>query len=144
MMSGAHFVLHAAGWLESGLCTGYEKLVMDADRLGTYEKILAGLALDDEAMARDAYGEVEPAGHFLGCAHTMRNYENVFFASALSDSENVESWEGKGSKDMAERTFGRWNELLENYQAPPIDDAIDEALVEFVARRKLELPDAWY
>ena len=117
---------------------------MDADRLGTYEKILAGLALDDEAMARDAYGEVEPAGHFLGCAHTMRNYENVFFASALSDSENVESWEEKGSKDMAERAFGRWNELLENYQAPPIDDAIDEALVEFVARRKSELPDAWY
>ena len=144
MMSGAHFVLHAAGWLESGLCTGFEKLVMDADRLGTYEKILAGLALDDEAMARDAYGEVEPAGHFLGCAHTMRNYENVFFASALSDSENVESWEEKGSKDMAERAFGRWNELLENYQAPPIDDAIDEALVEFVARRKSELPDAWY
>ena len=45
---------------------------------------------------------------------------------------------------MAERAFGRWNELLENYQAPPIDDAIDEALVEFVARRKSELPDAWY
>ena len=108
------------------------------------EKILAGLALDDEAMARDAYGEVEPAGHFLGCAHTMRNYENVFFASALSDSENVESWEEKGAKDRAELAFGRWNELLENYQAPPIDDAIGEALGEFVARRKLELPDAWY
>ena len=83
-MSGAHFVLHAAGWLESGLCTGFEKLVMDADRLRTYEKILAGLALDDEAMARDAYGEVEPAGHFLGCAHTMRKIRKcVFCVSAF-------------------------------------------------------------
>ncbi len=31
-LAGANFVLHAAGWLEGGLCTGFEKLVMDADR----------------------------------------------------------------------------------------------------------------
>ena len=36
MLAGANFVLHSAGWLEGGLCTGFEKLVMDADRLGSY------------------------------------------------------------------------------------------------------------
>ncbi len=40
MMAGANFVLHAAGWLKGGLCTGFEKLVMNADRLGSYQKIL--------------------------------------------------------------------------------------------------------
>jgi trimethylamine--corrinoid protein Co-methyltransferase len=144
MLAGASFVLHAAGWLEGGLCTGYEKLVMDADRLAAYGRLLSGLDLAEDALARDAYEEVEPGGHFLGSAHTMRNYQTAFFESALSDSENVESWEEAGSKDMQRRAYERWNELLETYEAPAIDAATDEALQDFVARRKSELPDAWY
>ena len=79
MLAGANFVLHAAGWMEGGLCTGFEKLVMDADRLGGYQKLGAGLDCSPEALARDAYREVEPAGHFLGSAHTMSNYQAAFY-----------------------------------------------------------------
>lgn len=144
VLGGANFVLQSAGWLEGGLCTGFEKLVMDADRLGAYRKLLGGLELDENALARDAYGEVEAGGHFLGCGHTMRNYQTAFFEPALCDSENVESWEERGSTDMARRAYERWTGLLEAYEPPPIDEATDEALKDFVARRKSELPDAWY
>jgi trimethylamine--corrinoid protein Co-methyltransferase len=144
MLAGAHFVLHAAGWMEGGLCTGFEKLVMDADRLGAYQKFLKGLETSEEAFARDAYAEVKPGGHFLGAAHTMRNYQTAFYEPALSNSENVESWEDGGSLDMRQRAHKRWTHLLDQYEAPPLDPAIDEALQEFVARRKSELPDAWY
>ncbi|MEM8777226.1 MAG: trimethylamine methyltransferase family protein, partial [Pseudomonadota bacterium] len=143
-LAGANFVLHSAGWLEGGLCTGFEKLVMDADRLGSYQKLLAGLDTDSEALARDAYDEVAPAGHFLGCAHTMRNYTTAFYEPALSDSENVESWEEGGSKDMRRRAYERWNAMLASYEAPEIDEATDEALRDYVARRKSEIPEAWY
>ena len=145
MLAGANFVLHAAGWLEGGLCTGFEKLVMDADRLGSYQKVLTqGLDLSDEAMARDAYGEVAPGGHFLGSAHTMRNYQTAFYEPALSDSENVESWEDGGGTDMRERAHARWTQMLREYQSPPMEDATREALEAFVVKRKEELPDAWY
>jgi trimethylamine--corrinoid protein Co-methyltransferase len=143
-LGGANFVLHAAGWLEGGLCTGYEKLVIDADRLGAYQVMLGGLPLDDNALARDAYAEVEPAGHFLGCSHTMANYETAYYDAKLSDSENVESWEEQGSKDMARRAYDRWNQLLEEYEAPPLDEAKDEELVAYIEKRKSEIPDAWY
>ncbi|MGB1390653.1 MAG: trimethylamine methyltransferase family protein [Paracoccaceae bacterium] len=145
MLAGANFVLHAAGWLEGGLCTGFEKLVMDADRLGSYQKVLTqGLDVSDEAMARDAYGEVAPGGHFLGSAHTMRNYQTAFYEPALSDSENVESWEDGGGTDMRERAHARWTQMLRDYQPPPMEDATREALEAFVVKRKEELPDAWY
>jgi len=144
VLAGAHFVLQAAGWLEGGLCTGYEKLILDADRLGAYQVMLAGMSVDENAMARDAYAEVEPAGHFLGCGHTMRNYETAFYDASMSDSDNVESWEERGSKDAQMRANERWKQLLESYEAPPIDTALNEALEDFVARRKRELPDAWY
>jgi len=145
MLAGAHFVLHAAGWLEGGLCTGFEKLVMDADRLGSYQKILSqGLDTSEEAFARDAYSEVEPGGHFLGCSHTMRNFETAFYEPALSDNENVESWEEAGSNDMRQNAYQRWNSLLRNYEVPPMDIALREELSAYVTRRKEELPDAWY
>jgi trimethylamine--corrinoid protein Co-methyltransferase len=145
MLAGANYVLHAAGWMEGGLCTGFEKLIMDADRLGSYQKILDhGLVADDEAFARDAYSEVDPGGHFLGCGHTMRNYTTAFYEPALSDSENVESWEEGGAKDMRERAYERWNAMLEQYEAPAIDVSVDEALREYVAKRKQDIPEAWY
>ena len=145
MLAGANFVLHSAGWLEGGLCTGYEKLIMDADRLGSYQKVLSkGLDVSDDALARDAYDEVGPGGHFLGCAHTMRNYQTAFYEPHLSDSENVESWEEVGSKDMRTRANERVKHMLETYVEPPMDPETREALAAYVAKRKEELPDAWY
>jgi len=145
MMAGAHFVLHAAGWLEGGLCTGYEKLLLDADRLGSYQKILGqGLDTSDEAMARDAYSEVEPGGHFLGSGHTMRNYETAFYEAPLSDSESCEQWEENGSKDAEKRANERMKQMLNDYVEPTIDAGVKEELQTYVAKRKEELPEAWY
>ena len=145
MLAGANFVLHAAGWLEGGLCVGFEKLLMDADRLGSYQKILAeGLDVSADALARDAYGEVEAGGHFLGASHTMRHYQNAFYEPALSHSENVESWEEEGSLDMRARAYARWQKMLKEYEAPLLEDSIRDALTAYVAKRKAEMPDAWY
>ena len=143
-LAGSHFTLHAAGWLEGGLATGFEKLIMDADRLGGYQKVMAGLDLSDDQFARDAYEEIEPGGHFLGSAHTMRHYKTAFYDATLSNSENVESWEETGSKDMRHRAYDKWNTMLDEYEKPAIDVATEEALDEYVALRKKELPDAWY
>ncbi len=145
MLAGANFVLHSAGWLEGGLCTGFEKLIMDADRLGSYQKVLSqGLDTSEDAFARDAYDEVDAGGHFLGCAHTMRNYQTAFYEPKLSDSENVESWEEGGSKDMRRRAYERWNQMLSEYQPPAMDEAKKDELAAYVAKRKEEIPDAWY
>ena len=145
MLAGANFVLHSAGWLEGGLCTGFEKLVMDADRLGSYQKVLSeGLDTSDDAFARDAYAEVAPGGHFLGAGHTMRNYQTAFYEPKLSDSENVESWEEGGAQDMRARANARVRKMLDSYEAPPIDIALQQELEAFVAKRKEQLPDAWY
>ncbi|HEY4038678.1 MAG TPA: trimethylamine methyltransferase family protein [Burkholderiaceae bacterium] len=144
ILGGANFVLHAAGWLEGGLATGYEKLVLDADRLGAYEVVLRGMTVDDDSLGTHAYVDVEPGGHFLGSAHTMAHYTTAFYEPRLSDSNSVEQWEEQGSKDAATRAFDRWNALLAQYDAPPLDPARREALEDYVARRKTELPDAWH
>ena len=143
-LGGSNFTLHAAGWLEGGLCTGYEKLILDADRLGAYQVMLQGMPMDDNALGRNAYEDVEPAGHFLGSAHTMANYETAYYDASMSNSDSCEQWEEDGSKDSYRRAYERWNTMLAEYEAPDLDIARDEELTAFVERRKRELPDAWY
>lgn len=144
VMGGANYVLHSAGWLEGGLTTGFEKLVIDADRLGAYQKLLGGIDLDDNSLGRTAYEDVEPAGHFLGSAHTMANYETAYYDAVLSNSDSFEQWSDDGAKDTERRAFERWNAMLAVYQAPTFDAAKDEELQDFVARKKASMADAWY
>jgi trimethylamine--corrinoid protein Co-methyltransferase len=144
LLCGANFILHAAGWLEGGLVMDYEKFVLDADHLGMMHVFMKGLALDDNAFAMDAFREVGPGSHFLGCAHTMANYETAFIEPELSDSTSFEQWRDAGEQDARTRAHARWTGMLARYEAPAIDAGTDEALKAFMAKRKAELPDAWH
>ncbi|MDH3667513.1 MAG: trimethylamine methyltransferase family protein [Paracoccaceae bacterium] len=144
VLCGANFVLQAAGWLESALTISYEKLVMDADYLGALHRFMLGLSFDDEAFAMDAFNEVGPGNHFLGCAHTLRHYRDAFYESDLADTQSFENWSDRGSPDAVIRANARWKQMLEDYEPPPLDAALDEGLQAFIARRKEALPDIWH
>jgi trimethylamine---corrinoid protein Co-methyltransferase len=141
---GANSILHSAGFLDGLLSMSYEKFMMDADFCGALHSYLAGITIDDNALAFDAYSEVNPAGHFLGCAHTMANYTTAFFDSTISDNTPFESWNENGKTDSATRANARWKAALSEYVAPTMDVAVDEALLDFMARRKASMADQWY
>jgi len=144
VLSGANFVLHAAGFLDGLLSMSYEKFVLDADHCGALHTYLAGITVDDESLAFDAVREVGPGSHFLGCAHTMAHYEHAFWQSETADNDTWETWSESGSMDAMARANKLWKKLLAEYEAPPLDEAVDEALRDFIARRDAAVTDAWY
>ncbi len=144
MNGGVNFVLHGAGWLEGGLCSSYEKFVMDCDQLGMMAVYAKGVDLSENGQAMDAIHEVGPGGHFLGCDHTQRNFEQAFYISGIADNNSVEQWEIDGSLDATARANGLWKQMLADYMAPELDPAIDEALGEFITNKKAAVPDSTY
>jgi trimethylamine--corrinoid protein Co-methyltransferase len=140
-LGGANFMLHAAGWLEAGLTMSYEKFVMDVDQLGAFHTLARGIELDENGFALGAFREVGPGLHYLGSAHTLANYQSAFYEYPLADNNSYEQWSAEGSLQQPHRAHRRWRALLDSYQAPPLDPAIDEALLEFIARRKQQMPD---
>jgi trimethylamine---corrinoid protein Co-methyltransferase len=142
VMAGTNFVLHTAGWLEGGLAMGYEKFVMDADQAGMLQTMLNGVDLSENGQAMDAIREVGPGKHFLGCAHTQANFESAFHGSSLADNNSFEQWDAEGRLDSAQRANATWKRMLREYEAPPIDPGVDEALLDYVARRKASFPDS--
>jgi trimethylamine---corrinoid protein Co-methyltransferase len=141
---GTNFLLHSAGWLEGGLVMGYEKFVMDADFCGSLHTYLAGLDLSDDQFALDGFKELGPGKHFFSAQHTLRHYETAFYDSSTADNNSYEQWRDAGESRTEDRAAQRVAQTLREYEAPPIDDAVDAALIEFMTKRKQEMPDAWH
>ena len=143
LLSGVNFMLHACGWLEGGLVSSYEKFVMDADQLGTLHHLARGVDMSENGQAMDALREVGPGGHFLGCAHTQANFKDAFWRSDLLDYKPFETWDEEGARDTQALASARVDKMLGDYQQPALDPAVNEALADYVARRKASEPDAF-
>ncbi|MGF7162286.1 trimethylamine--corrinoid protein Co-methyltransferase [Rhodoligotrophos appendicifer] len=142
LYAGVNFVLHAAGWLEGGLVSSYEKFIIDADQLGMMQRFAEGVDLSENGQAMDAIRDVGPGSHFLGCAHTQANFETAFYRSSIADNNSFEQWLAEGEKDAAQRANVSYKRMLKEYQAPALDPGIDEALQAFMTSRKAVLPDS--
>ena len=143
ILAGTNFVLHAAGWLEGGLVSSYDKFMMDIDQLGMQQKFCEGVDLSENGQAMDAIREVGPGSHYLGCSHTQANFQTAFYRSAIADNNSYEQWLSEGQKRADQRANGMARRWLDSYEAPSLDPAIDEALQDFIAKRKASMPDAF-
>jgi trimethylamine--corrinoid protein Co-methyltransferase len=136
--SGVNIVYHAAGWLEGGLCAGYEKFVMDCETLQQVMHYMQQVTASADDLAVDAIREVGPNGNFFSAAHTLERYETAFYSPFLSDWRNFEAWEEQGSVATPERANGVWKKILNEFESPAMDAGAKEELEAFVSRRKEE------
>jgi len=140
-LAGTNFVMHAAGWLEGGLVSCYEKFIIDIELLRELQVEFTPLDISEESLAFDAHVEVGHGGHFLGAAHTMERFRTCFYRPMLSSTANFERWLRYGGKDATERAGEIWRAKLDTYEQPPLDAAILAELDDYVARRRAELGD---
>jgi len=141
---GANYVLHSAGFLDGLLSMSYEKFVMDTDMCGALHAYLNGLKVNEDTLAFDALAELGPGEHLFSTQHTLRHYKTAYYDSALDDNLPWETWDERGGIDSAKRANSRWKQTLADYQAPHLDQSIDDSLKDFIARKKASMTDAWY
>jgi trimethylamine---corrinoid protein Co-methyltransferase len=140
-LAGTNWVMHSAGWLEGGLVAGYEKFIVDIELVQMLQHEFTPLEIDEGSLAFDAHLEVGHGGHFLGAMHTLERFRDCFYRPLLSSSENFERWSRNGGNDTAARASDIYRQVLTDYEAPGLDDAIREELAAYVTRRRAELGD---
>jgi len=140
VQSGTNLVYHAAGWLEGGLIASPEKFVMDCEILQQIQRYFepAITATTPDDIAVEAIRAVGNDGHFFGIQHTQDRYTTAFYQPFLSDWRNYEAWEAAGGTWTAERAHNVYKAIIDEFEAPAMDEAIREELQAFVARRKGE------
>ncbi len=139
VMGHANLLNHAAGWLEGGLVASFEKLIVDVEMLQMIASYLQPFDVSNSALGLDTVDEVGPGGHFFGTAHTLERFETAFYSPLVSDWQNFENWRDAGGVDTAGRANQIWKKLLVDYERPEMDQAIEEELKAYVAKRKEQI-----
>lgn len=135
----ANIVFASAGWLEGGLSGSYEKLILDAELLQLVTESFQPMVVNTDTLGFDAIRDVGHGGHFFGSPHTMQRYQTAFYHPILTDVRNYETWNEQGRDNAEQRANKIWKRMLKEYEQPKIDESVDEALRDFVSRRKGEI-----
>ena len=61
----------------------------------------------------------------------------------MFDFKPYETWIDDGARDTFMLASERVQRLIDTYQQPPLDPAIEQALSDYVARKKASMPDAF-
>ena len=138
--AGANYLWHSAGWNEAGMHCSVAKFVVDAEMCAMGYRMAEGPRWDDFDEAMQAVRDVGPGGHYLGHPHTLENFERAFFMPKMFDNNSVEQWQAEGSVEITERALKQAKKLLGDYVEPKLDEGINEALLDYIARREREIP----
>ena len=139
VMGHANIIFHSAGWLEGGLLTSFEKIVTDCEMLQHMSRLFRSIEINDAEIGLETMHQIGPGGHFFGSEHTLERYKNAFYEPYLSDWQNSENWQNSGSKDATMRATEIWQQILRDFEPPPLDSGIQEELQAFVQQRKAEI-----
>ena len=140
MMSGANYLWHSAGWNEAGMHCSMAKFIVDAEQCAMAYRMAEGIQWDDFDEALSAVRDIGPGGHYLGHEHTLAKFQDAFFMPRLFDNNSIEQWVADGSQDITTRALKEARFLLDTYNEPKLDEAKDEALRDYIARREREIP----
>ncbi|TIX68173.1 MAG: trimethylamine methyltransferase, partial [Mesorhizobium sp.] len=111
--------------------------------LGMTQKFSEGVDLSENGQAMDAIRQVGPGSHYLGCDHTQANFQTAFYRSSIADNNSYEQWLAEGEKTAPQRANELARRWLESYEAPHLDQGIDDGLKEFIATKKASMADAF-
>ena len=142
LLAGGNYIWHSAGWNEGGMHCSVAKFIVDAEQCAMGYRMAQGINWEDFEEALDAVRHVGPGGHYLGHPHTLVNFQKAFFMPKLFDNYTYEQWEADGSVSVTERALQTAKLLLDSYEYPKMDESVDEALLDYIARREREIPAA--
>ncbi|WP_068298561.1 trimethylamine methyltransferase family protein [Pararhodobacter sp. CCB-MM2] len=138
--AGANYIWHSAGWNEAGMHCSVAKFVVDAEQCAMGYKMAKGPDWSDFDTALQAIPDVGPGGHYLGHPHTQENFQSAFFMPELFDNNSIEQWVAEGSKEITRRALDHAKSLLADYEEPKLEEGVNEALLDYIARREREIP----
>jgi trimethylamine--corrinoid protein Co-methyltransferase len=111
-----------------GICgvdlgTSLPMLLMQHEIIGYIERIMRGIAFDDEKLGLDVIRKVGPHGNYLAEEHTFENFRTELWFPQLLDRNYWEGWLKLEHKDMLSRCRAMKDQLHKEHTPTPMDDS---------------------
>jgi len=137
MHCGANFILHSAGFLDGLLSMSYEKFMMDADFCGALHSYLGGVVVDDNTLAMDAFQEASrPAATTWAALTPWPTTPQRVLTPHLPTTRPLRPGTKPARPQLCHPRQRPLESLAGRVCAPPLDEAVDESIRDFVARKK--------
>jgi len=131
-------LLHDVGYLEAGLQSSYESILLGNELIGYTKAFMSELKVDDEALALAEIKAIGPGGNHLARPYTRKHFRQIW-QSDLLDTTPHDRWEAEGSKTLLDRLRARVAELRSEPRAFELSDeakaGLDRVLAEVEAGR---------
>ena len=122
-----HNLVHDVGYLEAGLTTSPEMIVLTAELISMMRRFVGGMALDAEALALEVIHKVGPGGDFLTQRHTLKHFRELW-QPALFDRRRFEEWVAAGSQPLGKRLQEKTVALIEEHEPELLPAAVQEEI----------------
>ncbi len=131
-LSGANLV-HDVGYLESGLTTAFEMIVLTDELIAMTEHIMKGIEVSDETLMVEELHRIGPGGHFLDSRETVKRFRDFWYPTLLDRSRRPQ-WVEAGATTLGQRVNARVKEIIAEHRAKPLDAAKKRQVQEILAQ----------
>ena len=135
--NGANFIFHACGQLGSYISMSFEKWILDEEVCRMLRRVLSPMDINVESLDVETIKNIGSDGSYLSHPSTFKHCRN-FYQSQLFMRKDYNKWKNSGGLQVSESASLMLSARLENYVKPPIDEGLEQALCEYVDRRKKE------
>lgn len=137
-LAGGNLIYEAAGMFGSLLGVSFEGFVIDNDILGSVQRVVRGVEVNDDTLSLEAIEHsIRGEGHFLGGNQTLAAMQRDYFYPPLSDRNSPDAWAEAGGADMQTRAREVARSLLQDHYPSHVSRDTD-ALIR--SRCKIHLP----
>lgn len=136
LLVGSNLV-HDVGYLEAGLTTSPEMIVLTVELISMMRRFMDGFPLDAEALALEEIHKVGPGGHFLSQKHTRRHFRE-FWEPTLWNRRRVGEWVAAGGKRLGDLLRERTTSLIETHQPAPLPDSVRQEIQYILRQAEVE------
>jgi trimethylamine---corrinoid protein Co-methyltransferase len=131
-LTGTHLA-HDVGYLEAGLTTSPEMIVLCAEIISMLDAFAGGLRLDAESLALEVIHEVGPGGNYLAHQHTLEHFRDVW-QPGLFNRRRTEDWLKHGGISLGARLREKTIAFMERVRSPELPAHV-LAEIEYIRRQ---------
>ncbi len=131
LLTGTNLV-HDVGYLEAGLTTSPEMIVLTAEVISIMRRFLDGVKLDGESLALEVIHQIGPGGDYLTAQHTLRHFGELWQPELMS-RQRMDDWLGSGRQRLGERPREKTQAVLDTYEPEPLAANVKEE-IDYIRR----------
>jgi trimethylamine--corrinoid protein Co-methyltransferase len=136
--NGANFIYQACGQLGSYISMSFEKWLLDEEVCRTLRRTLTAMDINVASIDVDTIKSLGSDGNYLTHETTFKHCRNLY-QPKLFTRDDHQRWYANGAKSVFEVAAEMLPKRLAEYNQPPIDEGLEQALREFVASGKKHL-----